>query len=137
LGNKWLKEYKEINLENFVKDLTNSEVINVVIEVTGSEFAINKAYKILRWYGKMSVVGLPNKTGLNIDWGTGAFKALDVRFGFSSKYLDWEKTLQLLEKKKLNLKTLISHEFVLDEWEKAFQVVTEGRAIKVLLKSIC
>lgn len=128
---------KETNLESFVKDLTDGNGADVVIEATGSEFAINKAFKILRWYGKMGVVGLPNKTGLNINWGTGCFKALDVRFSFSSKYLDWEKTLQLLEKKKLNLKALISHEFTLSEWEKAFKIITEGRAIKVLLKSIC
>ena len=71
---------------------------------------------------------------LNIDWRMGSFKALDIRFSFGSKYLDWEKTLQLLEKKKLNLKALITHEFVLDEWEKAFLIIAEGKAIKVLLK---
>jgi len=127
---------KEADLENFVKDLTNGEGADIVIEATGSEFAINKAFKILHWYGKMSVVGLPNKNQLNIDWRTGCFKALDIRFSFSSKYLDWEKTLRLLEKKRLNLKALISHEFILDEWEKAFKIITEGEAVKVLLKPI-
>lgn len=125
---------EETNLENFVKNLTSGEGADVVIEATGSEFAINKAFEILRWNGRMAVVGLSNKMKLNIDWRTGGFKALDIRFSFSSKYLDWEKTLQLLEKKKLNLKALITHEFVLDEWKKAFQVIAEGKAIKVLLK---
>lgn len=128
---------KKINLENFIKDLTNGEGADVVIEATGSESAINEAFKIIGWNGKMGVVGLPNRTRLSIDWSTAAFKALDIRFSFSSKYLDWERTLQLLKKGKLNLKALIIHEFILNEWEKAFQVITEGKAIKVLLKSIC
>jgi len=128
---------KKINLGNFIKDLTNGEGADVVIEATGSELAINEAIKIIGWNGKMGVVGLPNKIRLNIDWTMAAFKALDIRFSFSSKYLDWERTLQLLGKNKLNLKALITHEFVLNEWEKAFQAITEGRAIKVLLKSIC
>jgi len=125
---------RENNLENIIKDLSNGEKADVVIEATGSEFAINKALEILHWNGRMAVVGLSNKMRLNIDWKTGSFKALDIRFSFSSKYLDWEKTLRLLEKKKLNLKALITHEFVLNEWEKAFQVIEEGKAIKVLLK---
>lgn len=90
----------------------------------------------MRWNGRMTVVGLPNRTRLNIDWSTAAFKALDIRFSFSSKYLDWERTLQLFKKGKLNLKALITHEFVLNEWEKAFKVITEEEAIKVLLRSI-
>jgi len=51
----------ESDLKGIIKDLTNGEGADVVIEATGSEFAINKAFKILRWYDKMGVVGLPNK----------------------------------------------------------------------------
>ncbi|MBA7498424.1 D-arabitol-phosphate dehydrogenase [subsurface metagenome] len=127
---------KEADLENFIKDLTNGEGADVVIEATGSELAINEAFKIMRWNGRMAVVGLPNKTRLSINWSIAALKALDIRFSFSSKYLDWERTLQLLKKRKLNLKTLITHEFPLNEWKKAFKVIVEGKAIKVLLKSI-
>ena len=127
---------KKNNLENFIKDLTNGEGVDVVIEATGSEFAINEAIKIIGWNGKMGVVGLPNKSRLNISWTMAAFKALDIRFSFSSKYLDWERTLQFLGKNRLNLKALITHEFVLDDWEKAFQVITEGKTIKVLFKLI-
>ena len=36
----------------------------------------------------------------------------------------------------LLLKTLITHKLSLNEWEKAFKVITEEEAIKVLLRPI-
>jgi len=117
-----------------IKELTDGDGADVVIEATGVENAVNQAFEMVRWGGKIGVVGLSGKNKLNVKWTMGSFKAIDVRFSFSSQYQDWRIILKLLEKKKLNLKDLITHEFKLSEWEKAFETIVKGEAVKVLLK---
>jgi len=124
----------KVNLEEIVSELTNGLGADLVVEATGVEPAINQAFEIVRKLGKITVVGIPGKNKSNIKWLTGSFKALDVSFSFSSQYQDWVRVLKLFENQSLNLTSLITHEFELDNWRTAFEKVTDCQGGKVLFK---
>lgn len=124
----------KVNLKEMVDDLTDGIGADLVVEATGVEPAINQAFDIVRKLGKIAVIGVPGQSRLNVNWSAGSFKALDLCFSFSSQYEDWARVLKLFENRSLDLTSLITHEFELDNWRIAFKKVIDCQGGKVLLK---
>jgi len=123
-----------VNLKEQIDKLTEGMGADLVIEATGAEPAINQAFEIVRKLGKITVIGVPGPGRLKIDWSAGCFKALDISFSFSSQYEDWERVLQLFKNHKLDLSELVTHEFTLTDWKKAFDKAIDCQGGKVLFK---
>jgi L-iditol 2-dehydrogenase len=134
LGVDYVVNVDEEDPLELVEELTAGLGADVVFEATGAESAINQAFEVVRWKGKIGVIGLPSKEKLNIKWSTAAYKAIEIKFSFSSQYIDWIRVLKLLESGALNLKDLVTDEYQLDDWEAAFNKIVAGQAIKALLK---
>lgn len=134
LGIDYVVNVDEEDPVEMVKELTAGLGVDVVFEATGVETAINQAFDLVRWNGKIGVIGLPSKNKLNINWSKGVYKALRVQFSFSSQYIDWVRVIRLLERGDLNLKDLVTDEYTVEKWETAFNKIVAGKAIKVLLK---
>lgn len=49
---------------------------------------------------------------------------------------DWEPSLALMNDGTVNAKALVTHEFEITQWEKAYEVIKSGEAIKVLLRPV-
>lgn len=124
----------KVNLKEMVDDLTHGIGADLVVEATGVELAINQAFDIVRKLGTIAIVGIPGQSRLNVNWSAGSFKALDIRFSFSSQYKDWIRVLKQFENRSLDLTSLITHEFELDNWRIAFEKVIDCQGGKVLLK---
>ena len=71
---------------------------------------------------------------LNYDEVT--FKEVQVKGSFTHNRRTWEKAIDLLRDRKVNLKTLISKEFPLDQWQEAFRLFERGEGLKYLLYPI-
>jgi alcohol dehydrogenase/L-iditol 2-dehydrogenase len=50
-----------------------------------------------------------------------------------SKWTSWEKIIDLVEHNKINPKQLVSHQFPLTEWKKAFEIFESREGLKVIL----
>ena len=66
-------------------------------------------------------------------WNEAMGKALDLQFNMSSSYTGWKIALNLLESGKLNAEVMTEIR-PLEEYEKAFEDLENGKAIKILLK---
>jgi alcohol dehydrogenase/L-iditol 2-dehydrogenase len=60
-------------------------------------------------------------------------KNLSIQGSFSHNWPVWETSISLLRDGKVDLRSLISHELKIGEWENAFKTVESGTGIKVLL----
>lgn len=107
---------------------------DLVIEAAGVESTVNQAFEMVKWSGSIGVVGLPGPEKLNVKWAEGAFKSVDLNFSFSSNYTDWEQILKLLGEDKLDLYSLITGVYSLEEWEEAFNRVKKGKEVKALFE---
>jgi len=133
LGIEHTVNTSKINLKEMVNDLTDGVGADLVVEATGVEPAINQAFDIVRKLGKIAVIGV-SEGRLNVNWSAGSFKALDICFSFSSQYEDWVRVLNLFGNHALDLSDLVTHEYQLADWKKAFNKALDCQGGKVLFK---
>ncbi|MEW6660842.1 MAG: zinc-dependent alcohol dehydrogenase [Bacillota bacterium] len=116
-----------------VKNLTGGVGADVVVECAGVSATINQAIDMVRPHGRIIALGIPEYGKLGILWSPAVFKAIDIAFSFSSKYLDWERALAMISTGQVRVDPLVTHKFPLAEWELAFKTIEGGKGIKGLL----
>jgi L-iditol 2-dehydrogenase len=117
-----------------VKEMTKGIGADLVVELSGSPGAISQGLRMVRTHGRFLAIGIPVEQEVSIPWKEIIFKAPSVIFHFSSCYSSWERGLSLVERKKVDVKCLISKILPLKDWEEGFHLAKSGEAIKVLLK---
>ncbi len=133
LGIDYVVNTDEEDLVSKVRQLTNGEGADVVVEASGSPLAINQAFQMVRRGGRISALGMTEKEEVKIPWNVGIMKGVQILLPFSSGCTSWEKALSLIASKKINVASLITYCFSLRDWSNAFSLVTKGQAIKALL----
>ena len=116
-----------------VKELTNGKGADLVVEASGAPPAIKQAFEIVRIDGRMSAIGITGAGDVPVPWGVALHKAARMMWSFSSNWTSWERALSILSNRKINVEPLITHTFPLREFEKAFDLLKNLQAIKILL----
>lgn len=60
-------------------------------------------------------------------------KEIKVVGSRSQKPADWEPSIQLMKEGKVDAKSLVTHEYSINQWDEAYQAIKSGKAIKVML----
>ena len=111
----------EEDLKLVVDELTSGVGADYVFECAGFESSITTAFDIVKKMGTVVQVGIPNPKGVTLPNYTNVMmKELRVIGSFSHRYIDWDKTLDLISRGLLDLDPLVSHFFELEECEEAF-----------------
>ena len=113
-----------------VMKITHGEGVDLVIEASGAQPAINSGIDILRRQGRMCVLGLPTVEKNNIKWLTAAQKSLSVIFNYSSSPIAWNKVVSMLNRGVLDTDSLITHKVTLDRYKELFKAIEEGKVVK-------
>jgi threonine 3-dehydrogenase len=114
-------------------DLTNGEGVDVVLEMSGNQTAINDGLKSLRHEGTMAMLGLPSQP-LAVDFGDDViFKGLTIK-GIVGRRIPetWNQTRGLLEA-GVDMSPIITHRMPLTEFEHAFELLHSGRSGKIVI----
>ena len=120
-------------LEKHVEEVSNGEGVDVVIVATGAAVSIEQAFHIIKKYGTMVVLGFPGGP-LEVRWHEVTTKALKIVGGWgASSSIAWEKALKCIAGGLVNVRSLITHKFPLDEWQKAFETFSSCEGLKVQL----
>jgi L-iditol 2-dehydrogenase len=115
-----------------VQELTEGYGADVVLECSGVPAAARMALELVRKRGKYTQIGLFGKP-IEIDFEKVAFKEVLVKGTVSQRRPAWKRALTLMERGIIPNERLISHEFPLQEWEKAFGMFERKEGIKLLL----
>ena len=105
-----------------------------VIICTGAIQAVKQAFDCVDRKGIIQFFAIPNK---NIEIPIEDFwrNEITVTTTYGAAPVDLEEALNLINKKKINVKAMITHTLPLDEILKGFKIVSEaGRSLKVVLK---
>lgn len=140
-----LKTARELNIDSVINiektdliktvfELTNGLGADLVVDASGSENAIKTGINILRKKGRFCAIGMNSKEEINFPYNMAMFKVIDMYFCLSTSYTSWERSLSLVSRGAINLKKIITHIEPLTNWEKAFQLIEEQKALKILLK---
>lgn len=115
-----------------VLELTKGRGVDLVVEASGSEPGINTAVDIVRKCGRITVIGMPNKDNISVQWLKMIQKVLDVSFNLSSSVSSWERALSIMDSTPYALTAVISHTANIEDWEAVFDDIARGDAIKAL-----
>ncbi len=122
------------NLEEIVLSKTNGLGAGAIIELTGSEAALNSGLKALRKGGWVSLIGLHSKkTSLDLVNDV-IYKEARI-YGITGRhmYKSWYAADEIIRSGMVTPEKVITHHFKLEKVEEAIQLAQSGDAGKIII----
>jgi len=132
MGATYALNVKNANLDHVIKELGMTEGFDVCLEMSGNPEAFNDMLKYSKHAAKISLLGfLPNST--QIDWNKVIMKGLTLKGIYGREMFEtWYKMVSMLQS-GLDITPLITNEFAIDDYQKAFDTMLSGKSGKVIL----
>ena len=120
-------------IEDCFDELDIMNGFDIGLEVSGNPQAFKNLLSVMYNGGSVALLGLlPDSTQIN--WDDIIFKGLNVKGIYGREmYETWYKMNQLL-KSGLDISTILTHEFPVDQYEQAFEIMETGQCGKVILE---
>lgn len=129
LGADLIINSKSEKMEDYIKD-----GVDVVFEASGNSSVISQTTKFAKRGGKIVFIGLASDDYIGININEVSSKELDLLgiFRYANVY---KKSIDLLAKGKIDLKTLITHHFSLEKTQEALEFADKNKdkCIKVIV----
>ncbi len=120
-------------LTHVIEELGLVEGFGVGLEMSGSGAALSQMIDALSYGGKIALLGiLPINVG--IDWTKVIFKSLILKGIYGREMFEtWYKMISMLQS-GLDVSAVITHRFPVDDFQKGFDAMREGKSGKVILE---
>jgi len=115
------------------KNLTAGLGIDVVYELSGSPAAFKQGLRMLRRGGRLILIGLSMGVGEIAPISDVVRAEIILQGSFNYVPRTWERAMKLLERGRVELKPLITHQLPLEKATEGFELARSGQATKVLL----
>jgi threonine 3-dehydrogenase len=117
-----------------IKERTGGDGVDVLLEMSGSGAAIDLGLALVRNGGTAALLGIP---GDNINLNLAEriiFKGLIV-LGINGRRMfeTWYQTQTLVKSGRIDLRSIITHVLPYTEFERAFELMRNGQAAKIVL----
>ncbi len=132
LGVEYTVNVQHEDLQQRVREITGGVGVDLAYDCSGAAAAIRGAMSCLKKKGKMIQIGLTKPT-MEIEYSLLTAKEISLIGTFGHKWTSWETALKLIETGKVQTAPLITHHFLLEDWEKGFAVAQNLEGIKVML----
>ena len=126
---------REEDLETRVRELTQGEMIDVVIEESGGAGVFIDIAKIINPRGRIVLNGFFGDKKAPINWDAFTVKDVEIYGALGSPNI-WDEVIQLLESGKISTKILISHRIALKDFEKGLDLMVgrKENACKIIVE---
>ncbi len=134
LGADEVFDAKTPDLREKIFSITGGHGADVLLEMSGSGAAINQGLSMVRNGGRAALLGLPSdNVSLNLAENI-IFKGLTV-LGINGRKMfeTWYQMQALVTAGRIDLKSIITHILPLEEYKKAFDLLDEGKAVKIVI----
>ena len=122
----------EEKLETAMSELGMQEGFDVGFEMSGNGMAFSQMLSVMNHGAKISLLGIP-ASDTQIDWNQVIFKGLVIKGIYGREMFEtWYKMSSMLQS-GLNLASVITHRFSVDEFQQGFDVMLSGQSGKVIL----
>ncbi len=120
------------SLDTVMESLDMCEGFDVGLEMSGAPSAFNAMLKNMNNGGKIAMLGIP-PDDMKIVWDEVIFKGLTIKGIYGREMFEtWYKMASLVQS-GLNLNPIITHEFKIDDFQEAFDIMESGLSGKVIL----
>lgn len=120
------------SLDQVMQQLGMKEGFDVGLEMSGNPKAFNDMLTHMNHNGKVALLGfVPKDTG--IDWSNVIMKGMHIKGIYGREMYDtWYKMITLIQS-GLDISSIITHEFPVDDFKLAFDTMTAGESGKIIL----
>lgn len=133
LGADGVINTNEEDLVERVMELTGGRGVDVAVECAGVESAILGCFQSLKKHGEYVALGAMHSGELQkLDYNALFSRELRISCACSTTPSAWNKSLRLVEERKIRLGELVTHTMKLEDWEAGFEKVLNREAIKVV-----
>lgn len=132
LGVQYTLDVEKENAPDRVRELTGGYGADIVLECSGVPAGARLGLDLVRKRGKYTQIGLFGKP-IEIDFEKVAFREIQVNGSVSHRRPVWKRSLGLMERGVIRNERLISHQFPLREWKKAFEMSEKKEGVKLIL----
>ena len=117
-----------------ILDLTNNFGVDMVVDTSGSESAIDLGITVLKKQGRFCGIGFSSEDNISINWNKCVVNNLNLFFEYSSTYTSWERSLKMLSGGNIDFGKIITRKTGLADWKESFDSMEKKNAIKILLE---
>ncbi len=115
-----------------VKKITAAEGVALTVDCAGVSKVLEQAIEITRAGGEIVKIGYDERPlGFSLD--PVIDKGVSIKGHFGYDWLSWRNSMRLVSSGTIDLKSMISHKMGISEFRKAFQMVRDKEAIKIIL----
>lgn len=132
LGADYAVNSQKEDLAKFVRDLTGGKGVDVAMECSGNQFAINSELDLIKKRGYLTLIGLGKPT---IPFNIEKISYKEIRFtgSLGSRKASWEEALDLLKRGKVKVDKIADVRMPMDQWETAFDRFRKKQGGKFIL----
>jgi L-iditol 2-dehydrogenase len=105
----------------------------IVVEASGNTRALQLAAAVAGKSGRIVLVSIYHEAA-TFEPNDIVFKEITVSGSYDYRWIDFEEALQLIASGRVNIQSLISHRFSLDEIHKGIEAMERKEAVKVLIE---
>jgi L-iditol 2-dehydrogenase len=114
------------------REATGGVGADIVLDTTGSTEALGQAFEMVRRKGVIAALGY-GEDRIEVPWNKMIREAIRIQFCLSATSTSFEKFCSLVSQGRLKLKPLITEQYPLRAWEKAFRSMERRESVKALL----
>ncbi len=134
LGIDLIFNIEKKDLENYLSNIIIENGIDVIFECSGSIAAVKYGLKIIRKGGRFIQAGIVRQP-IELNFNELLFnKELTLIGSRTQKPSSWDKAIQLVDERKVNLGKLVSDVLPLSNWKEGFKKAREKSSVKVVLQ---
>jgi threonine 3-dehydrogenase len=120
------------SIDDTMKELSMEEGFDVGMEMSGNPKAFQDMLRTMHHGGKIALLGIPPEE-MSIDWNQVIFKGLILKGIYGREMFEtWYKMSSMLQS-GLNIDSIITHHFDIDDFQPAFELMESGQSGKVIL----
>ena len=120
------------DLKAVMGELGMTEGFDVGLEMSGNPHAFRQMLDVMNHGGKVALLGIPPKD-TSIDWNQVIFKGLEIKGIYGREMFEtWYKMVALIQS-GLDISSIITHHFKVDDFEAGFAAMLSGQSGKVIL----
>ncbi|VBB07564.1 Hypothetical protein LUCI_2829 [Lucifera butyrica] len=120
------------DIGQYVMNITDAVGADVIIECSGSSQALAMSFQLVKKQGEILLVSASTESRVNL-WDHVVLREVTIVGTLSAQPITWKTSIEILQQKRINVLSLVSARFELEDWEEAFRIGSTREVQKVLL----
>jgi L-iditol 2-dehydrogenase len=112
---------------------TNGRGVDISFEAAGAQAAIDDAFAAVRPGGKVILAGIPNDDKTSFSASVARRKGLTIKLVRRMKHT-YSRAIELVSKGLVDVRSLVTHHFPLEQASEAFRVAERREGLKVVIE---